>query len=165
MLGTTQVVLDWAPSTDNVGVVAYAIYRGGVLVGTATGSNFLDSGLNPATSYSYQVRALDSAGNQSGASTALNAKTVSISTSTTGTIGGVVFGPSGAPLANAIATITLVNGTPKSAKTNSSGVWKISNLPPAPYIASISLSGYRGSSVSITCTAGRTVLSTTTLTP
>jgi len=68
----TQTVLTWAPSTDNFGVIGYDIYRapgasGGTFapVGTATTTTFTDTGLTPASTYRYQVRARDLAGNAS----------------------------------------------------------------------------------------------------
>ena len=68
----TSVTISWAPSTDNVGVVGYDIFRatgasGGtfVQVGTSTTTSFTNTGLTPATSYRFQVRARDAAGNAS----------------------------------------------------------------------------------------------------
>jgi len=63
--GTTsnQTTLTWAVSTDNVGVTGYEVYRGLTLVGTVTSTTFTDTGLTPATAYSYTVKAKDAAGN------------------------------------------------------------------------------------------------------
>ncbi|MFG2818196.1 glycoside hydrolase family 6 protein [Kitasatospora sp. NPDC048365] len=68
---SSSVALTWAASTDNVGVTGYDIYRGGVLVGSSTGTSFTNTGLTASTAYSYTVRAKDAAGNVSAASTAL----------------------------------------------------------------------------------------------
>jgi len=46
-----------------VGVAGYRVYRGGVQVGTTTALQYLDSGLQPQTTYGYEVRAYDAAGN------------------------------------------------------------------------------------------------------
>ncbi|MFF2520690.1 discoidin domain-containing protein [Streptomyces liangshanensis] len=75
--GTTanSVSLAWNPSTDNVGVTGYRVYRGTQLVATVTGTTHTDSGLTPATPYSYTVRAVDAAGNASPAGTAVTATT------------------------------------------------------------------------------------------
>ncbi|MGV9212599.1 PQQ-dependent sugar dehydrogenase [Micromonospora sp. RB23] len=63
----TTVTLSWVASTDNVGVRAYDVYRGGVLVGTVTGTppvtTFIDSGLAASTAYQYYVVARDAQGN------------------------------------------------------------------------------------------------------
>ena len=67
----TTVSLSWTASTDNVGVTEYAVYRDSVQAGTAAGTSFTDTGLNPITSYTYQVTARDAAGNESGPSGSL----------------------------------------------------------------------------------------------
>ncbi|WP_327584732.1 fibronectin type III domain-containing protein [Nonomuraea sp. NBC_00507] len=72
-----SVSLAWNASTDNVGVTGYNVYRGGTHVGTATGTTYTDSGLNPSTGYTYTVRARDAAGNLSGVSNSVTATTSS----------------------------------------------------------------------------------------
>ncbi|MFB9328210.1 fibronectin type III domain-containing protein [Paenibacillus aurantiacus] len=66
---STSISMKWDASSDNVGVVAYEIYRTnyGVLAGVVSGStlNFTDVGLTPGTPYSYSVKAVDAAGNRS----------------------------------------------------------------------------------------------------
>jgi chitodextrinase len=69
-LTSSGLSLSWAAATDNYGVAQYLILRNGVQIGSSTGTSFDDSGLNPATSYSYTVRAQDAAGNLSAASSA-----------------------------------------------------------------------------------------------
>ena len=59
---STQVSLSWEPSTDNVGVTGYRVYRNGVEVSVTTSPGYTDSALAPATTYSYTVRAFDAAG-------------------------------------------------------------------------------------------------------
>ncbi|MFC0626821.1 discoidin domain-containing protein [Kribbella deserti] len=83
--GTTSnsVSLAWNPSTDNMGVTGYAIYRNGTEVATASGTAYTDAGLTPATGYSYTVKARDAAGNLSGASNAVTATTQPGSTTAT----------------------------------------------------------------------------------
>ena len=68
----TQINLSWTASTDNVGVTNYLIERcQGVgcsnftQVNTSATTTFADNGLSVGTSYSYQVRAIDAAGNLS----------------------------------------------------------------------------------------------------
>ncbi len=67
-LNSNQVQLSWSPSTDNVGVSGYDVLRGGNVIGTATGTSYLDNGVTPSTPYSYTVQAFDAAGNLSAAS-------------------------------------------------------------------------------------------------
>jgi chitodextrinase len=66
-VSTSEIDLAWNPSSDNVGVTGYTIYRDNNPVGTVDGSttSFQDTGLSPATSYSYTVDAFDAAANHS----------------------------------------------------------------------------------------------------
>jgi chitodextrinase len=72
----SSIALNWSPSTDNVGVAAYVVYRGGVQVGTAAGTSFTDTGLTPLTTYTYTVRARDAADNLSPHSASASATTL-----------------------------------------------------------------------------------------
>ena len=98
------VSLTWNASTDNVGVTDYLIERcqgSGcshfVQVGTSPTTTFSDTGLLSGTSYSYQVRATDAAGNLSGDS--------NISSTTTNH-----------SMASPISFIQLAYATPQSAQ-------------------------------------------------
>jgi chitodextrinase len=68
----TSISLTWTGSTDNVAVTGYKIYRNGAATAVATvaATTFTDVGLSGNTSYSYQVSAIDAAGNESTKSTA-----------------------------------------------------------------------------------------------
>ena len=61
----TSIALSWSPSTDNVGVVSYGLYRGGVSVGTTSGTTGIVTGLTCGTNYTLGVDAADAAGNYS----------------------------------------------------------------------------------------------------
>ena len=76
---STSVALAWTASTDNVGVTGYDVFRGSTKVASVAGTSFTDTGLTPATAYSYTVKAHDAAGNSSAASAAF-----SVTTSATG---------------------------------------------------------------------------------
>jgi chitodextrinase len=68
---STRVDLTWSASTDNVGVTAYDIYRGGSSPIASVAGNVLaysDMTVSPSTQYSYTVRARDASGNRSAAS-------------------------------------------------------------------------------------------------
>ncbi len=68
-----KVNLSWGAATDNVGVVAYRIYRGGAQVRQVTGLTYRDS---PGRgTFTYTVRALDAAGNLGPASNAVTVTT------------------------------------------------------------------------------------------
>jgi hypothetical protein len=67
------IALNWSPSTDNIGVVSYDVYRSTTpgfvpsasnLIGQAVGTTFNDVGL-PAGTFYYRVKAKDAAGNVS----------------------------------------------------------------------------------------------------
>ncbi|WP_299444635.1 DNRLRE domain-containing protein [uncultured Phycicoccus sp.] len=75
--GETTVALGWTLSTDDNGVSGYEIFRDGASVGLVSGSTdaWLDSGRTPDTSYSYQVRAVDTAANYSALSPPATART------------------------------------------------------------------------------------------
>ncbi|WP_370097170.1 glycoside hydrolase family 6 protein [Streptacidiphilus sp. MAP12-20] len=76
--GTTasSVSLSWTASTDDVGVAAYSVYRGGAKVATVTsGTSYTDTGLTASTAYTYTVTAQDAPGNVSAASAAVTATT------------------------------------------------------------------------------------------
>ncbi|GIJ28722.1 hypothetical protein Vqi01_38840 [Micromonospora qiuiae] len=65
---STGATLNWTPSTDNVGVTGYRIYRldlGETPVATVTGTTYALTGLNPQTTYRFYVVAIDAAGNAS----------------------------------------------------------------------------------------------------
>ena len=64
----SSIILNWSPSSDNVGVAGYNIYRngGGVPIAAVGGTGFTNSGLNPSTTYTYTVTAFDAANNESG---------------------------------------------------------------------------------------------------
>lgn len=74
---SASVSLAWNPSTDNVGVTGYKIYRDSSLAGTVSGatSNYTVAGLSPNTAYTFTVHAIDAAGNESSASNSVSATT------------------------------------------------------------------------------------------
>jgi chitodextrinase len=76
-VGSTSVQLSWQASTDDVGVTGYEVSRDGQVVATPTGTTVSDSGLTPATSYTYTVVARDAAGNRSAPSSAVQVTTQS----------------------------------------------------------------------------------------
>ena len=72
-----RVDLSWSPSSDNVGVTGYTIYRDGSQIATVGGSStaYQDTTVVPATTYVYTVDAFDAAGNHSAQSTSDSATT------------------------------------------------------------------------------------------
>ena len=69
-VGSTGASLSWSASTDNVGVTGYIVRRNGTQIATPATTSFADTGLTPATTYTYTVAARDAAGNVSSAASA-----------------------------------------------------------------------------------------------
>ena len=92
----------------------------------------------------------------------MSVKTASLSTSKTGTAAGAVFDANtGLPLANVVVSTT-VGTSLKQQKTNGSGVFKLTSLPPGGYTLTLKL-GTRTAQVSTSVTAGETSLVAPTL--
>ncbi len=72
----TRVNLSWSPSTDNVGVTGYKIYRNSVLLATVGAvTTYTNTNVSPSTAYSYTVSAQDAAGNSSAQSSIVSVTT------------------------------------------------------------------------------------------
>jgi hypothetical protein len=62
------ITITWKATTDNVGVTGYQLWRNGVLLTRLSRLTYTDSSVRKGRSYSYQVSAVDAAGNRSAAS-------------------------------------------------------------------------------------------------
>ena len=67
----SEIDLSWGAASDNVAVTGYQVFRcqgagcsNFVQVASSTTTGYSNTGLSASTSYSYQVRAVDAAGNQ-----------------------------------------------------------------------------------------------------
>jgi chitodextrinase len=65
----TSVTVSWSPSSDNVGVAGYTLYRDGTTAGTTQSTSYTFTGLTCGTSYTLAVDAYDATGNHSAKST------------------------------------------------------------------------------------------------
>jgi chitodextrinase len=75
-VSSNQVELAWTAATDNESVTGYEIFRDGTLLDSVgTDTTYSDTTVAPFTTYSYQVRARDAAGNRSGFSNTATATT------------------------------------------------------------------------------------------
>lgn len=74
-LGATSLKLSWAAATGALPIASYTVYRNGNPIGQTAALSLADSGLTPATQYSYFVTATDSQGSTSLPSSALAVKT------------------------------------------------------------------------------------------
>ena len=70
----SQIDLSWMANAEN-DLDHYNIYRDGVLVATSTVNSFSDVGLSSGTSYTYEVSAVDTSGNEGARSLAVSATT------------------------------------------------------------------------------------------
>src|SRR5690606_7099325 len=94
----SRIDLAWSASTDTggSGLAGSRIYRNAAAtpVATATGTSHADTGLSPSTAYSYEVAAIDTAGNESARSAAANATTLAPASWSSQDIGSVGQGGS-----------------------------------------------------------------------
>lgn len=84
---SSQINLSWTQSTDNVGVTGYRVERcqgsgctNLIQIATPLTTSYNDTGLSANTTYRYQVRAVDAAGNLSAYSSIVNGTTQAAST-------------------------------------------------------------------------------------
>ncbi len=80
-----QISLSWSPSTDNVGVTGYEIYRGTTAssisaYSTSPTNSFMDMQTGPSKTYYYQVDAYDAANNHSARSAVVSVTTLADTT-------------------------------------------------------------------------------------
>lgn len=68
---TSSVQLSWSPSTDNVAVTGYEVYRNGSKIATVPQAGYTDPSVTSNTTYAYYIKALDAAVNRSPASAQL----------------------------------------------------------------------------------------------
>lgn len=64
------IVATWAASTDDIGLLGFRVFRDGVLIGWADGTEYVDADLPAAGTYEYTIRAVDRSGNESAPSSA-----------------------------------------------------------------------------------------------
>ncbi len=62
-LSSTSVQLSWPAASDDTAVLGYRVYRNGAQIATTSSLSRVDSPVQPAQTYAYEVRAFDAAGN------------------------------------------------------------------------------------------------------
>jgi len=87
---SSSLTLTWLPSTDNIGVAGYRIFRNNNNIGQVSGLTYQASGLLASTEYSFYVKAYDAEGNTSQAS-----NTIVVTTPADGGSGGGSGGSGG----------------------------------------------------------------------
>lgn len=142
---TNTIVVAWTASTDDIGVTAYQVFRNGSQVGTVTGTRFRDNGLTPKTTYTYQVLALDAAGNMS----ALSAKVRAVTLTTPDTT------PPSVPAGFAASGTTQTSISLKwKASTDNAGVYEY--LLTRPGLAAVHLEGLSHTDTGLTASTAYT---------
>jgi fibronectin type 3 domain-containing protein len=97
-----RIDLSWNSSTDDVGVVHYAISRDGFQIGTTISTTYSDTTVSAGATYGYSITAHDAAGNPSPPSA-----TVSVTTPPAPPATSFVFGAGGDHGANSKTSATL----------------------------------------------------------
>lgn len=132
-----SVSLAWNAAQTADGVTAYYIYRNGVFIGSTGVSilTFVDSSVNSATTYTYEIRARDAAGNLSAAGSV----TATTSTIPTYTISGKVT-LNGTGLAS---VFVFVSGTGTGVVvTDANGDYSVPSVRAGSYTIAPSSTGY-----------------------
>ncbi len=97
--GPRQVSLTWAAAADDVGVTGYEVSRDGAVLTTTSSLGYVDTSIQPGTTATYSVIAIDPSGNRSNAAS-VGATTPSVPSSFT-------FAAAGDHGANATASASL----------------------------------------------------------
>ena len=79
-VNTSRISFAWTPSTDNVGVAVYEIFKNGVKIDESINPSYTAIGLLPATFYLFNITAKDAAGNISPQSNGLGLYTANLVT-------------------------------------------------------------------------------------
>ena len=89
VVSSSQINLAWTVSTDPVvsgqttsGLAGYDVYRNGTKIASVTTASYSDTGLSPATAYSYTVAAFDAANNKSAQTQAITGTTDAVAITT-----------------------------------------------------------------------------------
>jgi chitodextrinase len=163
-VSSSQVNLSWSPSTDNIGVIAYDIYRNSSKVASVSGAttSFGDAALAASTSYSYYVMARDAAGNPSLASNTATATTQPNPPATTGNLSGTVFSSKGSSLPGATVSLKF-GGANHSYGTDLLGNYYIASIPAGSYSVKYTKSGFTSQTQTISITSATTASRNVTL--
>ncbi|WP_214626516.1 S-layer homology domain-containing protein [Paenibacillus agaridevorans] len=78
--GYNSVIVRWLPSTDNVGVTGYEVYKDDEKIATVSGTEYNLTGLAPSTYYKITIKARDAAGNVSNVSPPTHLRTAAYAT-------------------------------------------------------------------------------------
>lgn len=143
-----QVNLKWTASTDAIGVVRYDVYRStgsnAQKVGSTSATSYGDTGLTANTQYSYQVAAIDAAGNVSDRSAAVSVTTQAAPAPADHghAVKGKVKNRFGTRLSGVKIYVNKGSGKTKIIQTNRHGNYAIYDLFDGVYTMSVQKRGY-----------------------
>ncbi|UJG40361.1 MAG: lamin tail domain-containing protein [Candidatus Heimdallarchaeum aukensis] len=80
-ISSSQIDLSWTANTEG-DLSYYKIYRDGVFIAQTTTTDYSDTGLEPSTTYTYEVSAVDTSNNEGVKSDPVSATTDSVTTET-----------------------------------------------------------------------------------
>lgn len=136
--GTEFAELRWPAASDDTAVSAYRIYRDGVMLAEQGKQSFRDSGLAAETSYTFQVRAIDEAGNVSSAlSTGMTTLAVPVSSLPVASVS--ASGSDGN-----LATNTLDNNSYTRWSVAGEGQWIMYDLGQVQQVSYVGIGFYKG---------------------
>ncbi len=166
-ISSSQINLTWGASTDNFGVTGYNVYRNNVKVATIGGTNtsYGDANLVEITAYTYFIKAVDQAGNESAPSNTVSVTTQANPTpppAIVGELSGIVSSNRGGVLSGAKVSLN-VGGARRSISTSSSGSYIFSSLPTGTYSVNYQKGGYQNQTVSVTVNQNQTATQDVTL--
>ena len=75
---TTSIQLTWNSASGNPLIAGYSIYRNGSRVASTSNTSYVDTGLSPATGYSYAIASYNASGTESAESQSVSATTQSL---------------------------------------------------------------------------------------
>lgn len=157
-ISDTQINLFWQPSTDNIGVKAYDIYRAvkgktAVKIAEVAGTSFGDGSVDPGKTYTYTIRARDANGNVSEASRPITATTKNATKKPITIFGTVQDSHTRQPIKGA-RVLVLSGNTTYSYTVNSDGHYVFSNLASGRYNISFRAHGYDSKSFAVHVSEG-----------
>lgn len=162
-----QINLKWSASKDNIAVATYEVFRSSgkgsaVRVATVANTGYGDTGLLPATKYSYYVIAKDKGGNASEKSAIVSSETLPEPPANGyGSLKGKISLPKGG---NTKARVVIyVAGVKRSYDADKSGNYAIYDVTPGTYKASYRAGGMQNKEATLKIVAGKTTTQNVTL--
>lgn len=162
-----QINLKWSASKDNIAVATYEIFRASgkgpaIRVATVTNTGYGDTGLVPATKYSYYIIAKDKIGNASEKSAIVSGETLPEPPGNGyGSLRGKISLPKNG---NTKARVVIyVVGIKRSYDADKNGNYAIYDLSPGTYKVSYRANGMQSKEATLKIVAGKAGIQNVTL--